>query len=94
MLLRLVTGRRQAAKAARGEGVAADQTGGPAEGSVEVDLASLEPAHRMGLEALGRAFDAAGEGRDWFAMDRELGRVKDAVRAVWYAAKVRDDGAQ
>ena len=60
---------------------------------VEIDVEALEAAQRMALHALGCAFDRAREGRDWFAMSRELGRVRDAVQAVWYAARVRDDGA-
>ena len=47
---------------------------------------------RMALDGLARAFDEAERGRDWFAVKAELKRVDDAVQAVWYAAKVRDDG--
>ena len=46
----------------------------------------------MALEGLARAFEEAERGRDWFAMKAELGRVEDAVQAVWYAARVREDG--
>ncbi|MDE0658713.1 MAG: hypothetical protein OXI79_03580 [Gammaproteobacteria bacterium] len=46
----------------------------------------------MALDGLARAFEAAEAGRDWFAMKAELRRVEDAVQAVWYATKVRDDG--
>ena len=52
----------------------------------------LDGPRRMALDGLARAFEAAEAGRDWFAMKAELGRVEDAVQAVWYAAKVRDDG--
>ena len=51
-----------------------------------------DAARRMALEGLAGAFEAADAGRDWFAMRAQLGRVEDAVRAVWYAARVRDDG--
>ena len=46
----------------------------------------------MALEGLAGALEAADAGADWFAMKAQLGRVEDAVRAVWYAARVRDDG--
>ena len=59
------------------------------EGEVEVDFAHLDEPRRMALTALGRAFNAAEAGEDWFAMRRELRRVDDAVNAVWYAARVR-----
>ena len=49
---------------------------------------------RMALDGLARAFEAAERGRDWFAMKAELKRVDDAVQAVWYAAKVRDDATR
>ena len=52
----------------------------------------VDAARRMALEGLAGAFEAADAGRDWFAMKAQLGRVEDAVRAVWYAARVRDDG--
>ena len=52
----------------------------------------LDGPRRMALDGLARAFEEAEGGRDWFAMNSELGRVEDAVRAVWYAAKVRGDG--
>ena len=47
---------------------------------------------RMALDGLASAFEEAERGRDWFAMKAALRRVDDAVQAVWYAAKVRDDG--
>ena len=56
------------------------------------DAERLDGARRMALDGLARAFEEAGRGRDWFAMKAELRRVEDAVQAVWYAAKVRDDG--
>ncbi len=46
----------------------------------------------MALDGLARAFEEAERGRDWFAMKAQLERVDDAVQAVWYAAKVRDNG--
>ena len=52
----------------------------------------LDGPRRMALDGLAAAFEAAEAGRDWFAMKAELKRVDDAVQAVWYAAKVRDDG--
>ncbi|MYE81300.1 MAG: hypothetical protein F4X36_05545 [Gammaproteobacteria bacterium] len=54
----------------------------------------LDGARRMALDGLARAFEAAEAGRDWFAMKAELKRVDDAVQAVWYAARVRDDGSR
>ena len=54
----------------------------------------LDGPRRMALDGLARAFEEAERGRDWFAMKAELGRVEDAVQAVWYAAKVRDDGGR
>ena len=51
-----------------------------------------DAARRMALEGLARAFEEAESGRDWFAMKAALGRVDDAVQAVWYASRVRDDG--
>ena len=51
----------------------------------------LDPARRMALDGLARAFEAAEAVRDWFAMSAALRRVEDAVRAVWYASRVRDD---
>ena len=51
----------------------------------------LDPARRMALDGLARAFEEAESGRDWFAMSAALRRVEDAVRAVWYASRVRDD---
>ena len=54
----------------------------------------LDGPRRMALDGLARAFEEAERGRDWFAMKAELGRVEDAVQAVWYAAKVRDDGTR
>ena len=56
------------------------------------DRDARDAARRMALEGLAGAFEAADAGRDWFAMRAQLGRVEDAVRAVWYAARVRDDG--
>jgi len=52
----------------------------------------LDAARRMAVDGLARAFEEAEAGRDWFAMKAALGRVDDAVQAVWYAARVRDDG--
>lgn len=46
----------------------------------------------MALDGLATAFEEAERGRDWFAMTAALRRVEDAAKAVWYAAKVRDDG--
>ena len=46
----------------------------------------------MALDGLARAFEEAEAGTDWFAMTAALRRVEDAVRAVWYASRVRDDG--
>ena len=51
----------------------------------------LDAARRMALDGLARAFEAAEAVRDWFAMSAALRRVEDAVRAVWYASRVRDD---
>ena len=51
----------------------------------------LDAARRMALDGLARAFEAAEAGTDWFAMTSALRRVEDAVRAVWYASRVRDD---
>lgn len=62
-------------------------TGGPGGGFERPD-----GPRRMALDGLARAFEAAEAGRDWFAMKAELRRVEDAVQAVWYATKVRDDG--
>jgi len=45
----------------------------------------------MALDGLAQAFEEAEAGRDWFAMTAALRRVEDAVRAVWYASRVRDD---
>ena len=53
-----------------------------------------DAARRMALEGLAGAFESADAGRDWFAMQAQLRRVEDAVRAVWYAARVRDDGGR
>lgn len=58
----------------------------------ESDDRELDAAQRMALEGLAGALEAADAGRDWFAMKAQLGRVEDAVQAVWYAARVRDDG--
>ena len=54
----------------------------------------LDGPRRMALDGLARAFEAAEAGRDWFAMKAELKRVDDAVQAVRYAARVRDDGGR
>lgn len=75
----------------------ADAKGGrPACGTVErfgpKETDGTEPARRMALEGLARAFEEAESGRDWFAMKAALGRVDDAVQSVWYASRVRDDG--
>ncbi len=51
----------------------------------------LDAARAMALDGLARAFEAAEAGTDWFAMTAALRRVEDAVRAVWYASRVRDD---
>ena len=56
--------------------------------------AGLDAARRMALEGLARAFEEAETGRDWFAMTAALRRVEDAVRAVWYASRVRDDAGR
>ena len=53
----------------------------------------LDAPKRMALDGLARAFEEAERGRDWFAMKAGLRRVDDAVQAVWYAARVRDDGS-
>ena len=45
----------------------------------------------MALDGLAKAFEAAESGRDWFEMKTALRRVDDAVQAVWYASRVRDD---
>ena len=52
----------------------------------------LDEARRMALDGIARAFEEAEAGRDWFAMTAALRRIEDAVRAVWYASRVRDDG--
>ena len=52
----------------------------------------LDAPRRMALDGLARAFEAAESGRDWLAMKAALRRVDDAVQAVWYASRVRDDG--
>ncbi len=54
----------------------------------------LDAPRRMALDGLARAFEEAERGRDWFAMKAELRRVDEAVQAVWYAARVRDDGGR
>ena len=54
----------------------------------------LDPARAMALDGLARAFEAAEVGTDWFAMSAALRRVEDAVRAVWYASRVRDDAGR
>ena len=51
----------------------------------------LDAARAIALDGLARAFEEAEAGRDWFAMTAALRRVEDAVRAVWYASRVRDD---
>ena len=60
--------------------------------SPEGGFERLDGPRRMALDGLARAFEAADAGRDWFAMKAELRRVDEAVQAVWYAARVRDDG--
>jgi len=52
----------------------------------------LDAARRMALDGLVQAFETAERGENWFAMKAALGRVEDAVQAVWYASRVRDDG--
>ena len=52
----------------------------------------LDAPRRMALDGLAKAFEAAEAGRDWFAVKAALRRVDDAVQAVWYASRVRDDG--
>ena len=52
----------------------------------------IDGPRRMALHGLADAFEEAERGRDWFAMKAALGRVDDAMQAVWYAARVRDDG--
>ena len=76
---------------------AADPEGGrPACGTVDrigrEETDGTDAARRMALDGLARAFEEAESGRDWFAMKAALGRVDDAVQAVWYASRVRDDG--
>ena len=61
-------------------------------GRPDAECERLDGPRRMALDGLAAAFEAAEAGRDWFAMKAELKRVDDAVQAVWYAAKVRDDG--
>ena len=51
----------------------------------------LDPARRMALDGLARAFETAQAGRDRLAMTAALRRVEDAVRAVGYASRGRDD---
>jgi len=50
----------------------------------------LDAARRMALDGLVRAFETAERGENWFAMKAALGRIEDAVQAVWYASRVRD----
>ena len=64
---------------------------GTAGGRGGVPPPGLDAARRMALDGLARAFEAAEAGTDWFAMTAALRRVEDAVRAVWYASRVRDD---
>lgn len=67
----------------------------PADPEAEPDgagRAAPDAARRMALEGLARAFEEAERGRDWFAMKAEIRRIEDAVQAVWYVARVRDDG--
>jgi len=78
---------------------AADPKGGkPACGRVDriggAEADGTDAARRMALDGLARAFEEAESGRDWFAMRAALGRVDDAVQAVWYASRVRDDGTR
>ena len=54
----------------------------------------LDEVRRMVLDGLARAFGEAEAGRDWFAMTAALRRIEDAVRAVWYASRVRDDAGR
>ena len=68
--------------------------GVPDPGPLGVLEAVPEGPLRMALDGLAGAFEEAGRGRDWFAMQAQLRRVEDAVHAVWYAAKVRDDGGR
>lgn len=63
---------------------------GVAAGEREAD--GLDAPRRMALDGLAAAFEAAESGRDWFAMKAALRRVDDAVQAVWYASRVRNDG--
>lgn len=56
--------------------------------------AGLDGPRRMALDGLARAFEEAALGRDWIAMKAHLRRVDEAVQAVWYAARVRDDEAR
>ena len=67
-------------------------SGGKTSGVERCARDRLDEPRRMALDALGKAFEAAELGRDWFAMKGQLGRIDDAVRAVWYASRVRDDG--
>ena len=58
----------------------------------ELGAEALDEPRRMALDGLAAAFEEAEAGRDWVAMRRALSRVEDAVQAVWYASRVRDDG--
>ncbi len=67
-----------------GSGAAGERGGAP-------PPPGLDPARAMALDGLAQAFEAADAGTDWFAMTAAFRRVEDAVRAVWYASRVRDD---
>ena len=54
----------------------------------------IDPARVMALDGLAQAFEEAEAARGWFAMTAALRRVEDAVRAVWYASRVRDDAGR
>ena len=69
-----------------GAGAAAPEGAGTSEAD------ALDAARRMALDGLAAAFEEAEAGRDWFALRSALSRVEDAVQAVWYASRVRDDG--
>lgn len=63
-------------------------------GGPGVECGPPDGPRRMALDGLARAFEEAERGRDWFAMKAELRRVDDAVQAVWYAARVREDATR
>ena len=60
-------------------------------GAARVSETAPDGPRRRALDGLARAFEEAERGRDWFAMKAQLRRVDEAVQAVWYAVKVRDD---